>query len=343
MKWLEENMKTDVFERIKKDFLHRLVYVIILAWDEVIREKQKAIASSENEHGQHEVADNEEKPITTPKDGDDQDRGANKGETAITSLEGGDGQDGAVNSGENRFFLPEGNMLPSNMWEDEQLSLQTMFNDAKAFLSDRLALDADGNVLPHVMLNQKRKKMYPVQADIVDYLKATRYAEHEYQQVSLQSSVSHALDHLRGIEGIKSKSFNRIELEGLIVRVHNEYKPFSARERRNEIIMDIAGDMTAIEKYGIKKFAKLAKDVIYDIGKGGIILFFDEDAKLDETQVFLKKFIGKQYLCDMFEIKGRLFVLLGGDEKDFPTTAEALDDLVKVIYQGQNKPRPITI
>ena len=57
----------------------------------------------------------------------------------------------------------------------------------------------------------------------------------------------------------------------------------------------------------------------------------------------MKKFIGERYLCDMFEIKGRLFVLLGGREEDFSTTTDCLDDLVKAIYRGQNKRSKINI
>ena len=282
--------------------MHRAVYIFILAWDEVIRAHQ----------------------------------------TAVTSPQDGDNQATSPNNEEFLFILPRGDMLPPDFWDDEQLSLKEMLNNAKTFLSERLIFNSEGEVLSHRLLTKERKNKYPIQTDIVEYLKTTEYVSNEYQEVSIQSSVSHVLDNLRGVDKKSSKT-DRVALTGLIVCVNREYKPFSAQEKRNEIILSVDKDLANIEKYGVKKFAKLTKDIIYDIGKGGIILFFEEDAKLDETQDFLKKFIGEQYLCDMFEIKGRLFVLLGGREEDFSTTTDCLDDLVKAIYRGQNKRSKINI
>lgn len=286
-------MKEDIFSRIKTNPLTKVAYIFILAWDDILKEKQRY---------------REENPSQDP---------------SRCELD----HDSAIAEHVKHSILPDG------FWDDKNKNLMLT---VRKFLEPRLILNSDGSKKRHMIHTRERKNTYPVQMDIVDFINFSNILEGVYKTVSVQSRLSHELDKLMGIDK-KSEEYS-FESNGLIIRVNREYKPFSIQDKRAAMIEHIQKNVDALTPNGDKIFAKLVKDDLFDIGKGGVILFFEEDVKLAETKNFLISFIGENYVFDMFDVKGRLFVLLAGEEDDWYIIVKQLNDLTDAVYKAQNKP-----
>lgn len=77
------------------------------------------------------------------------------------------------------------------------------------------------------------------------------------------------------------------------------------------------------------------KNIVYLLGNGAVVLFFEDQSHLDVTISFLEKYVGSSFLCDIFEIKGRLMLLLDGTEQEIADTTNDLAELVDRAYSVQ--------
>lgn len=230
--------------------------------------------------------------------------------------------------------------LPSDFWKQDTIAYDDMVTFAKKFLNMHLEFNEDGSKKPHKFIYKERKNLYPIQEDIVDYLRKTGFVDAEYLHSSIQSMVSRRL---RLLSGLKENDPLQLESDGVIICTQKQYKPFTIVDKRKVYKEKIIKDIDAIDVQGRRLFAKLSKSVIYHLGTGGVVIFFQNDVDLSGTMPFLKKFVGESYLCDMFDIKGRMFILIDGFEEEITTTVNDLVDLVDAVYEEQNKPKRKTL
>lgn len=227
------------------------------------------------------------------------------------------------------------NEFYNEFWNKEETTLEELEQFAHKFLIDNLEFNAEGEKQPHKFQNIKRKNQYPTQSDIVDYVIKTKYADKAYIQASVQSMISRRLAKMLDMD---KRDPLGLESDGIIVRSCWEYRLYTVVDKRRDYKERLLKNIKAVDAQGVRYFAKLSKSDIYQLGSGGIVIFFDEDVDLSGTKYFLRKFINKSYVCDMFDIKGRLIVLLDGDEEEMDKTINDLCDLVNAIFTEQNKP-----
>ena len=225
----------------------------------------------------------------------------------------------------------------NKFWERKDLSYDLMLAFATKFLKRKLKFDNVGEKLPHTIYNKTRKTLYPVQMDIVDYFWETKLVKILYAENSIQSKVSRELEILSG-RNIEA-SILKANFEAAVVCTKRQYKPYAISDKRKSIIEKIVHNINAVDDDNHLIFAHLKKDIVYQLGNGGVVIFFDDQAHLKGTISFLKRYVGDSYICDIFEIKGRLILLLDGTEQEIADAMNDLSDLVDRAYSAQNPVR----
>lgn len=231
--------------------------------------------------------------------------------------------------------------LPRSLWDDEEIGLKQLMIDAREFLYKRLNVDKNDSKMPHTIMSTTRKNEYPIQMDIVEYIATKYFANTDYRWSDIQSFLSRKLSTFMGVD--KKTPSSLAESSGLIIRVNREYKPFSIQDKRASMIGWAAKNIDCVNEYGVRIFAKLAKKSVYNIGNGGAILFFEDQDNLSGIHDFLRKFVGEPYVCDTFDVKGRLFVLIDGTTKEIEEALQQLAELIDTIYAEQNKPVKLSL
>lgn len=234
-------------------------------------------------------------------------------------------------------FLPvisDEELLSKSFWKRNDLTYDLMLSFATRFLEHALTFDDKGNKCPHTIYQTTRKTLYPVQMDIVDYCWKTGMVSVLYAQNSIQSKVSRELGELTGKK--KRESILNVEADVAVVCVNRQYKPYAVFDKRKSITEYLIKNINSVDEDNHLKFARLKKSIIYQLGDGGVVLFFDEQSHLKETTRILEKYVGESFLCDAFEIKGRLILLLDGTQEEIADSIKDLVDLVEKIYSAQH-------
>ena len=221
----------------------------------------------------------------------------------------------------------------NNFWERKDLTYDIMLSFATSFLKRKLKFDSNGKKLPHTIYDTPRKTMYPVQMDIVDYFWETKMVKVMYAERSIQSKVSRELATLTGAD--IDEPIPKSDIDTAIVCIKRQYKPYAISDKRKATIDILIRNINAVDEDNHLCFARLKKDIVYLLGNGAVVLFFEDQSHLDGTISFLEKYVGSSFLCDMFEIKGRLMLLLDGTEQEIADTTNDLAELVDRVYSVQ--------
>lgn len=274
------------------------IYTFILAWDDIIKKNE---AEKRKNKGKEDEEDKEKNNMPD--------------ETPAPSLK----SDGALSS--------------NNFWLREDLTYDLMLSFATDFLKQKLKFDSNGEKLPHTIYDTPRKTMYPIQEDIVDYFWETKMVKNMYAEQSIQSKVSRELKKLTGRD--IDKSIWRSDIDVAVVCTKRQYKPYAISEKRKAIIDVLVKNINAVDEDNHLCFARLKKNMVYLLGNGAVVLFFEDQSHLDGTITFLEKYVGSSFLCDIFEIKGRLMLLLDGTEQEIADVTNDLAELVDSAYSAQ--------
>jgi hypothetical protein len=312
-------MSNNIYDRIRNNLLTAAIYTFVLAWDEIIKEKQQHI----NKEKQQPPSENTQQPIN--KDPQQQTNPSCSDEIPPSR----------VIARSQRDKKDQCETLPAIFWEKDNLSIDEMMREARRFLTENLKFASDGSVLPHRFSKITRKNDRPIQMDIIEYFKATKFIKDVYEEVSIQSSVSRELQYLTGSKDPNNKSIPKTH--GVLICVNRKYVPYSLADKRKKIIADFKKYARATNEEGVRLFADLDRDYVYNLGNGGVVIFFKEHVNLTATIAFLKDFIGEDQTCDIFDVKSRLFILLDGLKKEQEEAMNDLAELVYAVYTEQHK------
>lgn len=225
-------------------------------------------------------------------------------------------------------------LFTADFWKQDSVTYDQMLSYATSFLKRKLKFDSNGKKLPHTIYDTTRKTTYPIQMDIVDYFWETNMVKTMYAEQSIQSKVSRELKALTGMD--IDNSILKSDADSAIVCVKRQYKPYAISDKRKAIIDELVQNINEVDEDNQLCFARLKKDVVYLLGNGAVVLFFEDKSHLDGTITFLEKFVGSSFLCDIFEIKSRLILLIDGTKKEIEDAANDLADLVDSAYSAQH-------